>query len=78
MTNKDKPKVVLTPQFQKEFIKTVPPEEREQAMSEIMEFIEKFQNNPYIGTPMWGGPFRPLVIFWNWVKRTLWGFGARW
>lgn len=60
-------RVKYTPEFAEEVIKLFPdPVERERIMALMQEKIEALKLNPYIGTPMFGGPWK---LFTNWCMR---------
>ncbi len=72
----DEIKIEFAPSFIED-MQHVPVEERAELMAAIAKMSKRLKDNPYAGTPLWGGRFHVLVVFWNFIKRKLWDAGIK-
>ena len=66
-------KVRFAPSFMESLAK-IPEEEREELMAAIRAQIPQLAENPYLGTPLYGGP---LLRTTNWFRRQWWAIALR-
>lgn len=57
-----------------EFLSKLSETDREEFLKSISNLTDGLSKNPYLGTPLWGGPW---LRTWNWVRRQVWHLKAR-